>query len=886
MRRLPILVAAWTLLFCGSHLVRRGRDIGELAAGEREIRVRVVNGDAFEHGLTRLVYVDRGTENRALPVLLLHGSPGDNGDFNGLGEELVAERRVIAPDLPGFGGSAAALPDYSIRSHAHYVLQLLDELALERVHAVGFGSGGGVALELTDLAPSRVGSLTLLSCGGVQELELLGDYHLNHAVHGLQLALLWSLYELVPHFGLLDGASLSVAYARNRFDTDQRPLRSRLRAWKGPTLVLHGDADALVPLSAAREHQRLVPQAELGILPGGHSLLADEPALLASRLEPFLAAVEAGTAAGFDAASAARKEAAARPYDPSALEPLAGLALVLFFFLAALGTLVSEDLTCIAVGAMVGQGRVSFLAGVAACFVGIYVGDVLLFLAGRFLGARALARAPWRWFVSETRVARASRWFERRGPTVIFLSRFLPGMRLPTYFASGLLRTSFLRFSLWFALAGAVWTPLLVGLSSRMGGEISDRSELLQRNLTLLILVTLGVVFLVVRVARALLTRRGRRLFRSSWRRLVRWEYWPIWVFYPPIALACVVYGLRRRHLLAFTAANPALPLGGFVGESKREILRGLAASPEHLPRTAYLPFEGAGDARVARAREIREREGLALPLVLKPDQGERGEGVRILRTEEDFERAVRESYGDQLLQEFVAGEEFGLFWARRPSEARGRLLSITVKALPFVVGDGRSALEELILVDARAVGMARFFLDSNADRLAEVPRAGERVLLGELGTHCRGAAFSDGGHLRSRALEDALERIARGFAGFYIGRFDVRAVSVEALRAGHFRILELNGVTAEAAHVYDARYSVLDAWKTIARQWELAYEIGAENLSRGARASGLRELLLAAIRARARRVARERARIQSSPPRAREAAIPVNAVALERAGR
>ncbi len=886
MRRLPILIAAWTLLLCGSHLVRRGRDVGELAAGEREIRVHVVDGDALERDSTRLVYVDRGAVKRALPVLLLHGSPGDKGDFHRLGEELAAERRVIAPDLPGFGGSAAALPDYSIRSHAHYVLQLLDELALERIHAVGFSLGGGVALELTELAPSRVASLTLLSSTGVQELELFGDYHLNHAFHGLQLTLLWSIHELVPHFGLFDGALFSVAYARNFFDTDQRPLRSRLRSWEGPALILHGDADALVPLSAAREHHRLVPQADLCVLPGGHFLLFNEPALLAREVVSFLEAVEAGRAVRRDDAPEARKTLAARPYEPSSLEPLAGLALFLFLFLAALGTLVSEDLTCIAVGAFVGQGRIPFLPGVAACFAGIFIGDLMLFLAGRFLGARLLARAPFRWFLSEGRVVRASQWFERRGAAVIFLSRFTPGMRLPTYFASGLLRTSFARFSLWFALAAAIWTPLLVGLSSRMGGELSERVELLQGNLALLILTTLVTGMLLVHFARALLTHRGRRLFRSSWRRLVRWEYWPIWAFYPPIVLACVFYGLRRRHLLAFTAANPALPLGGFVGESKREILRGLAASPEHVPRTAFLPFEGAADARVARAREIREREGLALPLVLKPDQGERGEGVRILRTEEDFERAVRESYGEQLLQEFVAGEEFGLFWARRPSEARGRLLSITAKALPFVVGDGRATLEDLILDDARAVGMARFFLDTNADRLAEVPRAGERVSLGELGTHCRGAAFFDGGHLRSRALEDALEEIAAGFTGFYIGRFDVRAESIEALRMGRFRILELNGVTAEAAHVYDPRYSVLDAWKTIARQWGLAYEIGAANLARGARASGPRALVLAVIQARARRAARERARIQSAPRRAREAGMRASAVALERAVR
>src|SRR6185436_368667 len=103
-----------------------------------------------------------------------------------------------------------------------------------------------------------------------------------------------------------------------------------------------------------------------------------------------------------------RRAAAELPFDPRAVGPLSGFPLLVFALVAALGTLASEDLTCIGVGALVGEGRVPFWAGVAACFAGIYVGDVLLFVAGRTLGRRALPRAPLRWFLSEERVARAS----------------------------------------------------------------------------------------------------------------------------------------------------------------------------------------------------------------------------------------------------------------------------------------------------------------------------------------------------------------------------------------------------------------------------------------------------------------------------------------------
>jgi hypothetical protein len=87
-----------------------------------------------------------------------------------------------------------------------------------------------------------------------------------------------------------------------------------------------------------------------------------------------------------------------------------------------------------------------------------------------------------------------------------------------------------------------------------------------------------------------------------------------------------------------------------------------------------------------------------------------------------------------------------------------------------------------------------------------------------------------------------------------------VRAESEEALRAGRFTILELNGVTAEPAHVYDPRHSVLVGWRALLAQWALAYEIGAENRARGARVSSLRELLAAWRRARALKLSRARA--------------------------
>ena len=103
----------------------------------------------------------------------------------------------------------------------------------------------------------------------------------------------------------------------------------------------------------------------------------------------------------------------------------------------ALATLVSEDLTAIHVGVLARQGQLGFLRGTLACFAGIFLGDVLLYLAGRFVGRAALSRWPLNWFLSAAAVTQCSQWLQQRGALVILLSRLVPGTRLPNLFCRG-----------------------------------------------------------------------------------------------------------------------------------------------------------------------------------------------------------------------------------------------------------------------------------------------------------------------------------------------------------------------------------------------------------------------------------------------------------------
>jgi membrane protein DedA with SNARE-associated domain/pimeloyl-ACP methyl ester carboxylesterase len=836
-------------LLLASHIVRLISPKAHPARPDELLQlVRPVDGDHETRGRARLAYrtYSPGASNEAPPtILLVHGSPGDNGEVSAAAEMLGRRFRTIAPDLPGFGGSSWDVPDYSNRAHAHYLLQLLDSLHIASAHLVGFSMGGGVILQMEALAPARVRSITMLSAIGAQEYELLGDYHLNHAIHGLQLAGLWLLREGTPHFGWLDDAVLSVAYARNFYDTDQRPLRGILEHYAGPMLILQGENDPLVNPAVAREHARIVPQAEMRMDQGNHFTAFMHPGSVAQSIGDFVDRVEAGTAVTRATASPDRVAAARLPFDPKTLPKIEGLALVIVALLIMLATLVSEDLACITTGLMIARGTLGFFPGTLACFLGIFFGDLLVFMAGRSLGRAVLGRAPLSWFMSPEAVTVASQWVEQKGATLVFMTRFLPGTRLPSYFAAGMLRTSLARFTLYFFVACALWTPLLVGLCVVFGEAVQQVLTVFQRRAFLYLLVTGLVLFLGLKLVIPLFTHRGRRLLLSRWRRLTRWEFWPRWAFYPPVVLYVLWLGLKHRSLTLFSAANPAIPGGGFVGESKAGILQGLATAGALVAPWELLPGTLSPPERLSKMERFRVRLGLDWPVVLKPDIGERGSGVAIIRGVEEALAYLEVASGDVLVQEFVPGQEFGIFYIRRPSETRGTIFSITDKRLLTLTGDGRHTLEELILQDDRAVCMALFHFRHHAAHLEAVPSAGESIPLVEVGTHARGALFLDGEWVRTPQLELAIDELSRRFDGFHFGRYDIRTENLTELQQGRgFRVVELNGATAEATSIYDPKNGLAAAYRTLFTQWRLLFEVAAENIARGARPATLGEML------------------------------------------
>src|SRR3954469_17669372 len=91
-----------------------------------------------------LSYADIGT---GPAVLFVHGLLGSHRHWTQLMRALAADRRLIAPDLFGHGGSAKPRGDYSLGSHAGTLRDLLDRLEIDQVTLVGHSLGGGIAMQ-------------------------------------------------------------------------------------------------------------------------------------------------------------------------------------------------------------------------------------------------------------------------------------------------------------------------------------------------------------------------------------------------------------------------------------------------------------------------------------------------------------------------------------------------------------------------------------------------------------------------------------------------------------------------------------------------------------------------------------------------------------------
>lgn len=232
------------------------------------------------------------------------------------------------------------------------------------------------------------------------------------------------------------------------------------------------------------------------------------------------------------------------------------------------------------------------------------------------------------------------------------------------------------------------------------------------------------------------------------------------------------------------------------------------------------------------------ERNHLNFPLVSKPDIGCRGAGVRPIADSDALERYLsdfpeRETLILQRMVDVVG--EAGVFYVREPGARQGRIISLTLKYFPHIVGDGISTLRDLILADPRASRIAHIYLNRFESELDAIVPIGATKRLVFSGSHSKGAIFKNGNQWITEAMRARFDAIADGIDGFHFGRFDIRFADFEAFRAGRdFAIIEINGAGAESTHIWDSATSLFEAWSALFLQFRLLFRIGAMNRKRG----------------------------------------------------
>jgi len=439
-----------------------------------------------------------------------------------LAEFLSDSFQVIVPDLRAIHNTSFK-ERFAVSGKTVIIDAIINHLEIDSYHLAGHGYGGLVAVELA-LQSNSVRSLSLLGSLGVQELRFLGNHHINQSLYSISKPIVQLYKYAFPHFGWAEHHMFSINYIDAMRKIDQRDFRSKAANIKIPVSVFHSENDANVPLITAIETHRIIPHSELELLnddlPGFYELEKEWGIDVIN----FLNDVEQGLAKNRSEASEERIQKSEEPFNSSDVEPLHGKALAILILLIIVFTIFSEDLSAIAAGLLAATGILPFHLAVLSCFAGIIIIDSNIYWLGKVAGRPILKQAPFRWLIKESDLTRAQNLYEMYGMELLFIARFVPGARFPTYFSAGLLKSSFKKFFLYFALSVAIWSPILVGLTMLIGQPMMHYLSIYQDYALWILLLTILIIYLIIKVGIPLTTVRGRRRLLVKWARF--WERW------------------------------------------------------------------------------------------------------------------------------------------------------------------------------------------------------------------------------------------------------------------------------------------------------------------------------------------------------------------------
>ena len=236
----------------------------------------------------KIKYLEQGI---GPPVVVLHHSWGSPG-WLPFHERLAQNHRVIAPDMPGWGGSERPAWARDPRDIAIIVTRLLVRLELDNVTLVGLGFGGYVAAELATMNPSRLARLVLVGSAGLQPKtgEIMDQMMLSHRKYieeSFRDAEAYTDYvgeeppeDIRQLWDLSREMTARVTWKPYMFNRRLTPLLGDLDV---PTLIVWGEQDKVVPFECAKQFEAAIPNARIEVVEGaGHVVELEQPDQLAS----------------------------------------------------------------------------------------------------------------------------------------------------------------------------------------------------------------------------------------------------------------------------------------------------------------------------------------------------------------------------------------------------------------------------------------------------------------------------------------------------------------------------------------------------------------------------------------------------------------------------
>jgi pimeloyl-ACP methyl ester carboxylesterase len=290
-------------------------DVGERPASHPVIKSATVLG-------ARASYLEAGPAD-APPVVLLHGLGATNASMLPLVPALAADHRVIAPDFPGFGASAAPRWRYRPSDLAAWLAAFSESIGVRKPVLIGNSLGGRIALEAAMSTPEAVDRLVLLCPSPAfrrfREAVPIVKRLPPDAVIAPTVIPHWMLIRIIRSF-FADPDRLPDAWYHSAADEYLRVMRGyrhrrafyaalreiyldpaygeggfweRLPGMKVPALFIWGDRDWLVPASFEEHVMRALPHAESVLLADcGHVPQFEHPTQTNALIHNFLTAPE------------------------------------------------------------------------------------------------------------------------------------------------------------------------------------------------------------------------------------------------------------------------------------------------------------------------------------------------------------------------------------------------------------------------------------------------------------------------------------------------------------------------------------------------------------------------------------------------------------------